>query len=138
MVGCRGGSWYVYGCLGYPYLKIGKNNLCVFCIFFGNLHGRFVQTIGLKVLGDYLDQFWYNKMSVLLCEGPKPPNSMISGFVSPGEPLFMDLNISKYFKQYKKDMEVFFKRGMFYKLHNCGNPKFIIVCPDLEKTGTGQ
>ena len=27
---------------------------------------------------------------------------MISGFLSPWEPLFMDLNISKYFKQYEK------------------------------------
>ena len=54
--------------------------------------------IGLKALGDYLDQFWSNKISALLCEGQKPQNSMISGLLSPGEPLFMDSNIPKYLK----------------------------------------
>ena len=38
-----------------------------------------------------MDQFWSNKIWVLLCEGPKPPNSMTSGFLNPGEPLLMDL-----------------------------------------------
>ena len=52
--------------------------------------------------GDYLDQFWSNKILVLLCEGPKPPNSMIYWFLSPGEPVFMHLDIPKYFKTYKK------------------------------------
>ena len=36
--------------------------------------------IGLEALGNYSDQFWSNKILVLLCEEPKPPNSMISGF----------------------------------------------------------
>ena len=31
-------------------------------------------------------------MSVLLCEGPKPNISMISGFFTPGGPLCMHLN----------------------------------------------
>ena len=65
--------------------------------------------MGLKAPGNYLDQFWSNKMSALLCEGPKPPNAMISGLLSPWEPLFQDLNIHNYFKKYKKVMETFWK-----------------------------
>ena len=42
-----------------------------------------------------MEQFWSNNILVLLCDGPKPNISMISGFLSPGEPLFMDLNIPK-------------------------------------------
>ena len=41
----------------------------------GNAEGKWI--IGFKALGDYLNQFWSNKVSVLLCEGPKPPNCMI-------------------------------------------------------------
>ena len=36
--------------------------------------------IGLKAPGNDSDQFWSNNFSILLCEGPKPPNSMISWF----------------------------------------------------------
>ena len=36
-------------------------------------------------------QFWFIKIPILLCDGPKPNISMISGFLTPGEPLFMDL-----------------------------------------------
>ncbi len=39
--------------------------------------------MGLKAPGNYSDQFWFNKMSVSLCEGPRPQNSMISGFLRP-------------------------------------------------------
>ena len=39
--------------------------------------------MGLKAPGNYLDQFWSDKILVLLCEGPKPQKSMISGFVEP-------------------------------------------------------
>ena len=39
--------------------------------------------IGLKVPGNYSDKFWFNRKSILLCEGPKPQNSMISGFLDP-------------------------------------------------------
>ena len=49
--------------------------------------------IGLKAPGDNSDQFWFNKTSVLFCEGPKPNIFMISGFVRPGGPVFMDLSI---------------------------------------------
>ena len=58
---------------------------------------------------NYLDQFWFNKTSVLLWKGPKPPNAMISGFLNPGGPLFVDFNIQNYFKQYKKHMETLLK-----------------------------
>ena len=60
--------------------------------------------MGLKVLGNYLDQFWSNTISVLLFEGTKSPNSMVSGFLTPGEPLFMDLiNIPRDFKHIRKN-----------------------------------
>ena len=49
--------------------------------------------IGLKAPGNYLDQFGSNKISVSLCEGPKPVNSWMYGFLDPWEPLFIDLNI---------------------------------------------
>ena len=39
-------------------------------------------------------QFWSNKISILLCEGPKANMSMISGFV--------DFNMPKYVKQYRE------------------------------------
>ena len=42
-----------------------------------------------------------------MCEGPKPQNSMISGFSTPREPSFMDFNIQKYFKAYQKDGHMF-------------------------------
>ena len=66
--------------------------------------------IGLKAPGNYFDQFWSNKTSVLLCEGPKPYNSMISGFLTPREPLSIDLNIQDYFNIYKKNHGNLFKR----------------------------
>ena len=51
--------------------------------------------IGLEAPGDYLDKFWSNKRLFLLLERPKSQNAMMSGFLSPGEPLFMDLDIPK-------------------------------------------
>ena len=42
-----------------------------------------------------LISFWSNEILVLLGEGPKPNMSMVSGFVNPQKPLFMDLNIQK-------------------------------------------
>ena len=68
-----------------------------------------VQIIGSKAPGNYLDQFWSNKVLVLLCEGPESPNSMISGFLNPGEPLFMDLHRENTSKIYKLIMETFKK-----------------------------
>ena len=51
--------------------------------------------IGSEVPGNYLDQIWSNKFSGVLREEPKPPNSMIHGFLDPWEPVFMDLNVPK-------------------------------------------
>ena len=42
---------------------------------------------------------------------------MISGFVSPWEPLYMDLNIPKYFKD-KKKMGTFSKDIIYINLKN--------------------
>ena len=58
------------------------------------------QIISLKAPGNYSASSWSNKISVLLYEGPKPPNSVISGFVDPWEPLFVDLNIPNSFLKY--------------------------------------
>ena len=44
-----------------------------------------------KSSGIYSASFWSNKMWVLLCEEPQPQNSMISGFLDPWDPLFIDL-----------------------------------------------
>ena len=60
--------------------------------------------ITLKAPRNYSDQFWSNQISVLLLEGPKSPNSMISGFLSPWEPLFIDLDIPKYWKRLKEQL----------------------------------
>ena len=51
--------------------------------------------IGLKAPGNYSDQFWSNKILVLLCEGLKPNISTIPGFLSPWELLFMHFNPKK-------------------------------------------
>ena len=41
---------------------------------------------------------------------------MISGFFTPGEPLFIDLDIPKIFQKYKKSMGIFFKTAIFINL----------------------
>ena len=81
--------------MGAQWGKISKNKLgdCLTCV--GSFYGKYVKIIGLKATGNYLDQFWANKFSVLFCEGPKYNISMISGFFTLGEPLYMDLNIQK-------------------------------------------
>ena len=63
--------------------------------------------MGLEAPGDCSDQFGYNKMLVLVCEGPKPPSPMISWFLSLGEPLFIDFNTQKCFKNMKKHKHLF-------------------------------
>ena len=74
----------------------------------GHFCRKYVEIIGLKAPGDYSDQFWSNKISVLLCEGAKPNISMFSGFLTPGGPIFIDLKI-KQSKTYKGYMEIFLK-----------------------------
>ena len=56
-----------------------------------------------------------DKISILLCEGPKLNISMIFGFLSPGEPLFIDLNIPKYWK-YKKTPGIIFEKYYFVNM----------------------
>ena len=63
----------------------------------GCLYGKAVEIIGLQALGIYSASFWSNKISALLCAGPKPNISIISGFLTPRGPLFMDFNIPKYY-----------------------------------------
>ena len=76
-------------------------------MIFCNFNGKYVQIIGLKAPGNYSASSWLNKILVLLSEGPKPNISMISGFLTPREPLFIDLKIPKDFKKYKKYGNVF-------------------------------
>ena len=64
-----------------------------------------------------MDQFWFNKMLVLSCEGPKPPNSMISGCLIPGELLFLDLIIPKYLNRYKTDYGHISKNTIFIDMN---------------------
>ena len=61
----------------------GMEQICYafFCHFLGYLYGKCVQIIGLKAPGNYCEQIWFNEILILLCEGPKPPNAMISGFL---------------------------------------------------------
>ncbi len=59
----------------------------------GHFYGTYYHIIGLKAPGNCSDQFWSNKLSILLWKTPQTPNSMISEFSTRGEPLFMDLNI---------------------------------------------
>ena len=68
---------------------------------------------------NYSDQVGSNEISVLLCEGPKPPNSIISGFVNPWDHLFMDFTIPNYLTKYKKFGNA--KNMIFCKSHNLEN-----------------
>ena len=49
------------------------------------------------------DQFRFNKIPILLCDGPKHNISIISGFVNPWSPVFMDLSIPKILRKYKNE-----------------------------------
>ena len=65
------------GSNGAPMGVNGKILYAIVVIFLC-FYGKHIEIIGLKAPGDYSDQFWSNNFSILLCEGPKPPNSMIS------------------------------------------------------------
>ena len=78
------------GSNGLQWGKIGKIIYAILGHVFGCFYETYVEIIGLKAPGNYLDQFWPNKVLALLCEETKPNISMISGFLSPGEPLFCD------------------------------------------------
>ena len=63
----------------------------------------------LKAPGNYSDHYWSNKSSVLLCEGAQHNISMISGFLSPGNPYLWILvyqitstNLRKYMGPFSK------------------------------------
>ena len=66
------------------------------------------------------------------CEGPKPNIFMISGLLSPGEPLFMDSNIPKYFKTYRKIWKHL--QTIFFISQHLGNPKCpkLLTLPDIK------
>ena len=70
-----------------------------------------------------MDQFWFNKISILLCEGPKPNISMISGFCEPLEPRIYGFyhakilqNISaKYMEPFQKILILHIRTSFFVK-----------------------
>ena len=63
-----------------PVRKMGKNLSAFFSNFVGCFYGNI---LGLKTPGNYSDQFWFSKISILLCEGPKPPIAVIYRFFGP-------------------------------------------------------
>ena len=73
----------------------GKHNLCDVLSFSNYFYAKYVEIIGLKAPGNYSASFWSNEISVILCEGPKPNISMISGFLEPWSPVFMAFIIPK-------------------------------------------
>ena len=80
----------------------------MFGYFLGYVWVKCVEITSLKAPGNYSDQFWSNKILVLLCEGQKPNISMISAFLNPWSPVFMDfINIPNDFKKIRKSMETF-------------------------------
>ena len=73
--------------------------------------------LGSKAPGNSPVSFLSNKILVILCEGPKPNISMISGFLTPGGPLSMDSNIPTYVQKYAK----IWKRVRTYYFCKSGN-----------------
>ena len=80
----------VFGRLENGIAPMGGNGKFKLCDLFAIVYVIFME-ICLKAPGNYSDQFWSNKVSVLLCEGPELDISMIYGFGALGELLFMDL-----------------------------------------------
>ena len=65
-----------------------------------------IEIISLKVTENDLDQFWSNRI-LFFKEWTKTKKSMISGFLDPSEPLFMDSTTPNYCKTYKNLWELF-------------------------------
>ena len=70
-----------------------------------------------------MDQFWSNKILVLLCQGPKRQNSMMSGFFDP-ETLICGFYYNKLLQQYKSNMETISQVIIFV---NRGIKQFVFV-----------
>ena len=69
------------------------------------LHGEIT---GLKVPGNYSGPLWSNNFSISFLERQKTQHFMMSGFLDPWEPVFMDLNIPNYFAKYKTNGHICF------------------------------
>ena len=65
--------------------------------------------IGLEAPGSFLVN---DGLMVLLGEGPKHLNSMISGLLTPGEPLFIYFIIQSYVRNNKTNMDIFWTHIM--------------------------
>ena len=80
---------------------------------FGNFFGSFIGDMclnnRLKAPGNYLDQIWSSKISVLLLEGPKRPNSMIYGLWDPLEPRIYGSEYTNLLQTYEKIWKRFWK-----------------------------
>ena len=99
---------------------MAKRNYELF-VMFGLFVWKYVDIIRLKAPGNYSASFWSNKISVLLLERPKSPNSMMSGFLSPGEHLFMDFNIPKYYNKMRRIVDAFLQNIICYKCQTWEN-----------------
>ena len=89
----------------------------------GRFYGNFMEIIGLKAPGNYSASFRSNNFRFAYVRDQKTNIVMISGFVDPGQPLFMDLNIPNYFKTYTRNRNIVLKHIIFENL-DLGNPEF--------------
>ena len=64
-------------------LRTSMHNKAICSKLFNRFYGNYVWRISLKALGNYSDQFWSNKLSVLLLDTQTSSNSMTSGFLDP-------------------------------------------------------
>ena len=69
-----------------PMGKNNKNNLGVFFLLL--FYETYVKIIRLKAPGNYSDQFWPNKILVLLCEGPNLTYPWFLDFWAQRDPYF--------------------------------------------------
>ena len=61
----------------------------------GYLYGNFIEIRGLKAPGYYSASFWFNKMSVLLCEGQTNSKSHELWICEPMGTLIYGFNYTK-------------------------------------------
>ena len=64
--------------MGAPVGEKWKNKYAFVCHVLRFFSGYGFLRIGLKPPGSYSDQFWLDKISIFVCEGPTPPNSTVS------------------------------------------------------------
>ena len=96
----------IWGSNGLQWRKMGRNKLSDVWSFLLFLW-KYVWRISFEAPGTYSDQFWFDKISILICEGPKPDISMISEFPNPWKPLFMNFRVPKLLQTMWENVETF-------------------------------